>query len=434
MIDGAEEGQDSWRVRMNPLYISKEGEFLLAHDAIRAATLLREIFANDRTRVGFLVGAGCPFSIPKPRAPDEPKIETGAWEGLIPNIAGLTDRVRQSLTVDLPELHDKLTAYLSSQGFANANIEVILSKLRALINIVGDSTVHGLNGEELHNIEYYMCEKIAEAVRVSLPEGSNGYRSLSSWIKGLSRSHSVEIFTTNYDLLIESALEDDSITTFDGFSGSRQPFFDLSAIERDGLPSHWVKVWKLHGSVNWREVPDKRTVYRVNDLNHSGKSLIHPSHLKYDQSRRLPYLALIDRLKWFIRQPSAVLIISGYSFGDEHINEVIVEGLENNPTAVAIATVYGKLASYPELEKLACHSSNLTAFAEDRAIVGKRKDCWGFDPEQGAGALRMAFGAPPEADWDAGNIRFLLGDFAALGAFLEDVSGTFKQVERALKS
>lgn len=403
----------------------------MAHDAIRTAQLLRDIFANDRTRVGFLIGAGCPFSISKPQG--EEVGEDAPREPLIPDVKGLTTLAIERLALDHANLHATLLSYLIADGTPDANIETILSKIRALSDIVGNASVHGFDRSGLDQVERSLCATIAEAVSVPLPEGSNGYRSLAGWIKGLSRQYPVEIFTTNYDLLMETALEENFITTFDGFTGSRRPFFDVAAIERGGLPSDWVRLWKVHGSVNWREEDDNGKVCRVCDLDQATGSLIHPSNKKYDQSRRLPYLALMDCLRAFVRQPSAALFVLGYSFGDEHINEIVLEGLENNPTAVVIASQFGNLDRYPVAVELARRSSNFTVMADDHAIVGKKTDSWAFDPQQG-GSLHLVFEDAPNEGWNAGPVKFLLGNFAAFGAFVDDVSGSFRQVERVAKA
>ena len=39
-------------------------------------------------------------------------------------------------------------------------------------------------------------------------------------------------------------------------------------------------------------------------------------------------------MRFFLRQPSAVIIISGYSFRDEHLNEIFLQGVQGNVTAV----------------------------------------------------------------------------------------------------
>ena len=138
----------------------------------------------------------------------------------------------------------------------------------------------------------------------------------------------VEVFTTNYDLLTEQALERFRIPYFDGFSGSKEAFLDTHSIDHDELPPRWARLWKVHGSINWA-VNGAKQVCRVSAC--TGKCIIQPSHLKYDESRKMPYLAMVDRLRAFVRKPSSVLVVCGYSFRDEHLNACLLEGLTGSP-------------------------------------------------------------------------------------------------------
>lgn len=203
-------------------------------------------------------------------------------------------------------------------------------------------------------------------------------------------------------------------------------------------------------------IEDENKICRLNDIN-TKKSLIHPSHLKYDQSRRLPYLALINRLKAFIRNHSSVLVISGYSFGNSHLNDVIMDGLESNPTVMVVAFAFGNLEKYELLRGYAERRANLTVFADDLCIAGKGTGVWMADNRQNLSPIKFAFSGVQAAEaassefvasentdvkaereeppaWAGGNYRSRLGDFAALGEFLTDISGSFSQVERATKS
>jgi hypothetical protein len=166
----------------------------------------------------------------------------------------------------------------------------------------------------------------------------------------------VEIFTTNYDLLVEQALEANRVPYFDGFLGSNETFFDLRAMEDDHLPSRWARLWKIHGSPNWHE--DKNgAIRRSGDT--QKRRIIYPSHLKYDESRRMPYLAMMDRLRAFLKKESAVLVAIGFSFKDVHLNEIIVQGLQGNATGVVFALLHGKLQRYEELTKIATTRSRM---------------------------------------------------------------------------
>ena len=130
----------------------------------------------------------------------------------------------------------------------------------------------------------------------------------------------------------------------------------------------------MHGSINWR-LEGKGRVSRTDSVVEKDNYLIYPSHLKYDQSRKMPYLAMMDRLKDYLLKPSAIIFFSGYSFGDEHINDIICRSLQSNPTAMAFGLLHGKLCDkgdggkYTKAIECAKSTSNLSLFAQDQLII-----------------------------------------------------------------
>ena len=117
----------------------------------------------------------------------------------------------------------------------------------------------------------------------------------------------VEIFTTNYDLLFEETFERARAPYFDGFTGGREPFFDPVSVARGDLPPRWTRLWKLHGSLGWCP-GESDDVIRTGKSSHT--HLVFPEHLKYDQTQKAPYTALLDRLKAFLSTSDTLLISS----------------------------------------------------------------------------------------------------------------------------
>ena len=160
----------------------------------------------------------------------------------------------------------------------------------------------------------------------------------------------------------------------------------MRSVENDALPNHWARLWKIHGSVNWFKGSDgnvSRTSGSngLDPKNPAENHLIYPSHLKYNESRKMPFLALIDRLTKFINCKGSTLIISGYSFNDEHLNDVILKALQANPTAAAFSLMFGSLSKYPNAKKIAEKCPNLSIFAEDKAIIGTTEAEWAVHQE-----------------------------------------------------
>jgi len=237
---------------------------------------LRQILSQGRKRIGIFIGAGAPTAI----RVDEDNCIVATGRPLIPDVAGLTDAVLDALDDDDRRRVDVLRNELSG----NANIEVILTQVRRLAQAIGASVVHGLDGGGYNCLARRICEEIGNQVNSRLPEEPNPYTQLVSWIAGTQREHSVEIFTPNYDLLIEEAFERARVAYFDGFTGSHFPFFDPASVSLDEFPVRWARLWKLHGSLGWKVLED--TVVRTGQR--EATELIYPDHLKYDQVTRLP--------------------------------------------------------------------------------------------------------------------------------------------------
>ena len=361
----------------------------MKHDLQRIRQDLEESLSLDKHPVALLLGAGCPVAV---RIPDG----SGGTSPLIADIAGLTAAVSSALHADPSFV--KLLQQFDDDGRTDHTIEDLLSHIRLLSRVCGAGNARGLNAADLKALEEALCKQIGLAVRKELPHDDTPYHRLAEWIGGMLRQSPLNVFTTNYDVLLEQALEERGLPYFDGFVGARNPFFDLRAIEDDQIPSRWTRLWKLHGSITWRLLPDG-VVVRSWDMTSSDAVLIHPSEQKYEQSRRMPYLAMIDRLRSFLRQPSALLVTIGYSYADQHLNEVLAQGLRSNPTAAAFGLLYKGLADELGAAKIAGRlPTNFTILARDQGVVRGVTGTW----------LPSSTG-PTEND---------LGDFAAFASFL----------------
>ncbi len=339
---------------------------------------------------------------------------------MIPDTAGVTAKIREALQASTTyrEPFTAVLGRLSDGGEPDPNVEKILSFVRSLRDVVGNTNHDGLSRAALTSLEQEICDAISKLVDVQLPSSNTPYHRLATWIKGISREHPVELFTPNYDLLMEQALEDRSVPYFDGFVGSDRTFFDLTAMELDTLPPRWARLWKVHGSINWRQT-EAGVVQRRKPLDSGDRLLIYPSELKYSESRRMPYLAMHDRLRGFLSRGQAVLVACGYSFSDQHLNEVIFQGLDGNPTAICFGLLYGDRAKAPEAVSRARGQANFNLIAADGAVIGTVERDWSSverpnHPLHGT-SVRPGNNTPGGG---VSPCRCVLGDFASLGAFL----------------
>jgi hypothetical protein len=374
------------------------------HNPDRYMVDLRQIMSQGRKRIGLFIGAGAPTSI---RVDDNGKMILGG-AALIPDVAGLTSFILEKLEEKDRAVIDAIKTKLGD----SANIEAILTQVRRLAQAIGSEKIHGLDGKDYDQLGERICDLIGERVGTVLPDEDNPYSELVSWIAGTQREHPVEIFTPNYDLLLEEAFERARMPYFDGFTGAHKPFFDPVSISTDVLPKRWSRLWKMHGSLGW----DVKGEMIVRTGARNATKLIYPDHLKYDEIRRLPYSALFERLREFLATPDSLLICSGFSFFDSHICAVLDEGLIANTHTAVFAFQYKTIAEEVSAVNFAKQHPNLSVYARDGAVISGLSGQWqpGQLPNDEWQEIRQTFWRNATTEKPA---EFLLGDFAKLTRF-----------------
>jgi hypothetical protein len=390
------------------------------HSPIRHLKYLRQSLSQNNESIGFFISAGCPLSVALPK---------DKWP-LIPDVKNLTIFINNQLVDN--EKYSLLLTELTKAEKSPENIEDILSFLRSLILVSKGGSVRGLIESDLLQLEKDICSEIVKKLDVELPHDETPYHRLCNWVRSIDRKSSVELFTTNYDLLLEQALESLEVPYFDGFVGSRRSFFDLRAVEDNLIPKHWSRLWKIHGSINWyqEEIAGEKKVYRSSEIKNDASHLIYPSHLKYEESRKMPYLALIDQLNRFIRKKSSLLILCGYSFHDNHLNDAIINALKSNPTGMVLGLMFGtyedkSVERYGEAYKLAKKQHNLNVWTDDKAIIGTSLGRWNkTEDEDDIDLLSFIETIQKDAEPNKKEHLVKLGDFSVFTNFLKKIIGT----------
>lgn len=161
----------------------------------------------------------------------------------------------------------------------------------------------------------------------------------------------VQLFTTNYDTLFEQAAEQAGFVLIDGFSFT-QPrsfsgrWFDLDIVNREktrlkqeeSFLSKVIHLYKLHGSVNW-ERKNERIIQNDKPDN---PLIIYPASNKYESSYEQPYFEMMSRFQQALRKEETLLIVLGFGFRDKHINNVIIEAVEQNPSFQLLIVDYNE--------------------------------------------------------------------------------------------
>lgn len=335
----------------------------------------------------------------------------------LPDLAGLEKAVKTGLPAE------QRTRW--EQQVTGRSLEQALSRVRRIAALAGGPPgFEGMTGAEAEQLDAAVCAEVVTALDSTSANLGPALR-LASWAARAQYHLPVELFTVNYDLLVEQALESLSVPYFDGFVGTIAGRFRTDLVEaqpdaEDGwLPAFIVRLWKLHGSVNWQwEAPDRRQVLRLGGPVPAGHAAaIYPSDAKYEESRRVPFVVLQDRLRRALDHPETLVLVSGYSFGDEHLNEMLFDAAARRPRTEIAARCYCQPAD--ELLERAERTPNLQVTWPEGAVLGGLRGEW-EDPGDGV----------PADLWNGD--RFALGDFAAFASFLARSSPPDGDLDRRL--
>jgi hypothetical protein len=403
------------------------------HDPSEYIRNLQQLLVSDKKKIGFLFGAGTSSSVINPKKK----------KSYIPSIGEMTETIETEIKKEEEEYKnpiDEIKKEIKEDGKVYT-IETLLTKLELKKQVVGCGKLNDLDKNGIKRLIGLIKEQIHKLVAIQdeIEAIKLPHSLFAEWIKKANRKSAIEIFTTNYDFLFEVAFEYNALPYYDGFTGSYQPFFDGEAVDYLSFLPNQTKLWKIHGSLGWhydeslkrvlRKCPDPKDI------------LIYPSTLKYDQSRKQPYTALGDRLTNFIKQSDTVLIVCGYSFGDEHINERINTALLENPLGHVYVLFYDKewdenekkyyyrLTEDSDMAKKAISNCQLSVFGMRSAVIGGVYGIWRLkrEPDKDDSISIHAYydynkndkiDTGTEQDW-SGKGELILPDFDKFVKFLQ---------------
>ncbi|WP_052108641.1 SIR2 family protein [Polaribacter sp. Hel1_85] len=110
-----------------------------------------------------------------------------------------------------------------------------------------------------------------------------------------------------------------------------------TSIDKFEPVENMVHLYKIHGSINWVEdVKNANTFFKIkevfNPTKEDNNDLIYPTPTKQNKSLGSPYVEMFREFQRKLIEPLSVLFVIGYSFSDEHVNNIIYQALATNST------------------------------------------------------------------------------------------------------
>lgn len=279
--------------------------------------------------LSFLIGAGCSSFR------DDSGIEQA-----IPTMAGLAKEFYESN----PTL--KVDSKHAAKDMFPDNLEALINHLISLRNITTSEKSKKTHSNKISIINRFIFDRVCNTPY------SRGliqlYKEFYLRIVKKSRQVPINVFTTNYDLYSENALDELGFMYNNGFLGSAQRIFNPNSynyvvVENLGLSrdvwksvSNFINLYKIHGSINWlkdegtgTDTPHilEKDIDLIRSRNKFDSIMIYPTPQKDRTTLMVPYSDLFRMMQNNLLKKNSVLISLGYSFGDEHINRIILNAL-----------------------------------------------------------------------------------------------------------
>jgi len=152
-----------------------------------------------------------------------------------------------------------------------------------------------------------------------------------------TRQPRLKLFTTNYDLCLETAASHARFVVVDGFSHTQPQEFDGTYFnydfvrrERDREVPEYIPnvfhLYKMHGSVEW----EKKGNQVVKMPTAERPLLIYPRYGKFESSYEQPFLEMMSRFQVSLREPNTGLLVVGFGFNDRHVSQPLLSAIESN--------------------------------------------------------------------------------------------------------
>ena len=273
----------------------------------------------------FLFGAGCSVCAGKPLiGPLTNKILKDAEEKLLQQFHNLKPTSARPATIE-----DLIT---------------YLTRYRDILGTVSNYGDHTITIDEIDKWLKEIKQNIVAQVDDDWQPSPYHQRFLSR-LNNQHQRRARDIFSLNYDTLLEASLDKLRIPYVDGFRGANAAWFDAETFDETGAAAAW-RIFKLHGSINWTR-DSSGNVRRGDNANvdvAAERIVVYPSEQKYLQTQYGIYETLMGRFRNRLRLANVnnCLVVLGYSFNDEHINEAICDAVNDRGSNLTVIAFVGR--------------------------------------------------------------------------------------------
>jgi len=254
----------------------------------------------------------------------------------IPGMGALAETLRDELTAEVTEEQAAWEAILTALD-RREGLEEALQQTAAPASLVQKIVEHT-----------WRAISIADLALLQRAATNSEFLPLSTVFRGLfqSTNHTIHVVTPNYDRIAEYAADTADFIHATGFVPGlirHREGDDAISLMRGKYRARVVRIWKVHGSLDWFEDEQGRVIsLPLSEELPVGFSplIVTPGVSKYERTHDEPFRSALQGADAALRNATAVLCI-GYGFRDRHIQPKLVERCKqkNIPIVVLARTL-----------------------------------------------------------------------------------------------
>ena len=273
----------------------------------------------------------------------------------LPTTIEIMDSVRDRIQEHANEPHrdQNLQNYITSvvNDPIYTDIEKLYDGIQQIIDtnknpsckpVIGPAVVHSIHYGQMIDELTYLRSAIHTILRKSFEIKSDAHKSIEHMYDMIwkamknSRTDEFQVFTTNYDTVMEEYCKEANLDIVNGF----KPYRHLSRIwagEWTTGANNFLHLTKLHGSINWYRDADGEIV----EIGGAGQRdadndvTIAPTEGAKDYSRE-PFSTLMDHFKTEIEKVDVLLVI-GFSYRDADITNIIKDRVDDGMALISLS-------------------------------------------------------------------------------------------------
>lgn len=306
------------------------------------------IKTND---VIFLIGAGCSFDAKIPTTIEMIKrIEALVEEQRYNHLRSLYHYIKSAILYG-DGIFGHYAIYFSIEKFVNVLAELEKKDSNIIYPFIANwnerlMALAGPNFEKIVELKNLITSRLVGWIKS--PDNYQSAKYYSNFYDFQRQvEHPLRIFTLNYDLCFEQTIPNENPLALEqGFDTDF--IWNNARFETDQTDTAAIYLYKLHGSIDWKRDRDK------------GNILIHSAHpeeepdLIFGTNAKLqsidPYLYYVFEFRKYSLL-SKLIIIIGYSFADNYINNLIKQALDHNDERKILVVDFNSKGESSEIKK-----------------------------------------------------------------------------------